>query len=243
MSATARDRLILPLDTGEHKKSMELARRLAPWVGTFKFTPDAVISQGAALISEIKALERKVFLDMKLYDIPETVRRACRVAAGLGVDMITIHAGGGARMMEAARTGAREGAGRNDTERMKLIGVTVLTSFEQSELEEYWSMRESIEDRVLAWAGLARAAGLDGVVCSPLELRAIRERLGKDLITVVPGIRGPGDAVSDQRRTLSAGEAIAGGADYLVVGRPIILNPDPCAAAKSILDQIEKAQG
>lgn len=237
MSREPRERLIVALDSGDPETSLRLARQLAQWVGTFKFTPDAIMSDGPRLIKEIKALGRGVFLDMKLYDIPETVRRACRTASALGVDMMTIHVGGGARMLAAAREGADEGAGR-----LKLIGVTVLTSFAQEELEEYWNMRESIRDRVLAWAALARKAGLDGIVCSPLELAPLRGKLGKDLLAVVPGIRGSGDPPSDQRRTMSAGEAVAAGADYLVVGRPIIRASDPAAAAQSILSQIEKAQ-
>lgn len=239
----SRDRLILALDTGDHKRSMDLARLAAPWVGTFKFTPDAVISKGAEVVSDIKALGRNVFLDLKLYDIPETVRRACRTASGLGVDMITIHAGGGPRMMEAARKGAREGAGEAGNVRIKLIGVTVVTSFEQREMEQYWDLRETIEERVLRWGALAREAGMDGMVCSPLELEAVRSNLGGDFITVVPGIRGPEDQASDQRRTMTAAQAVAKGADYLVVGRPIIRHSDPGAAAQSILRQIEGSAG
>ncbi len=242
MSREPRERLIVALDSGDPEASLRLARQLAQWVGTFKFTPDAIMSDGPRLIKEIKALGRGVFLDMKLYDIPETVRRACRTAASLGVDMMTVHAGGGARMMAAAREGADEGGGQG-AGRLKLIGVTVLTSFAQEELEEYWNMRESIQDRVLAWVALARKAGLNGIVCSPLELEPLRGKLGKDLLAVVPGIRGSGDPASDQRRTMSAGEAVAAGADYLVVGRPIIRASDPAAAAQSILAQIEKAQG
>lgn len=241
MSQSPRERLIVALDSGDPERSLQIARETSPWVGTFKLTPDAVMADGPRLISEIKRLERGVFLDVKLYDIPETVRRACRTAADMGANMITVHAGGGVRMMEAARAGADEG-GRKGADRLKLIGVTVVTSFTQAELEEYWNMRESIQDRVLAWAALARKAGLDGIVCSPLELGPFREKLGKELLAVVPGIRGPEDPASDQRRTLSAGEAIAAGADYLVVGRPIIRSPDPAAAAKSISDQIRKAQ-
>jgi orotidine-5'-phosphate decarboxylase len=239
MKKSARERLILPLDTGDPDGAIELARALAPWAGTFKFTPDAVISRGEWLISEVKGLGRRIFLDMKLYDIPETVRRACRTAASLGVDFITVHASGGQRMLEFARAGAREG--NSGPSGLKVIAVTVLTSFEQSDLERDWKMKETIEERVIHWARMARSAGSDGVVCSPLELDAIRRELGQDMLTIVPGIRGLDDERSDQRRTLSAGEAIAKGADYLVVGRPIIKHPNPAAAAESIIRQIEAA--
>jgi orotidine-5'-phosphate decarboxylase len=212
----------------------ELARKLAPHVGVFKIGPGLFMEGGPALVEEIKALGRKIFLDVKLYDIPETVARACRQAVRLGVDFMTVHASGGSRMLAAAR---EAGAG------VRLLGVTVLTSFDEAQLAAEWDLKESVPERVSRWARLASDAGLAGIVCSPLELAAVKEALKPGMITVVPGIRSAKDAPGDQRRTMSAHDAVKAGADLLVVGRPIIASPDPVAAAIRIGDEIEKALG
>ncbi|MEK7475882.1 MAG: orotidine-5'-phosphate decarboxylase [Candidatus Coatesbacteria bacterium] len=235
MKRMAGERLILALDVEPPEKALGLARRLAPYVGTFKIGPALVLAGGPAFLDTIKALGKALFLDLKLYDIPETVARTTRQAAASGADFLTIHVAGGARMIGAAR----EAAG----DRVKLLGVTVLTSFNQDELEREWRMEEPIADRVVFWAKLATESGAHGVVCSPLELPWIREMLGPKILTVVPGIRPGGGAGDDQRRTLPAKDAIRLGADFLVVGRPIVAADSPEAAAEAFGREIAEGGG
>lgn len=238
MSRLARNRLIVALDTGNPEAALNMAKELAPWVGTFKFTPDAVMRRGEGLVGSIRELGCRTFLDLKLYDIPQTVQRAAATAAQMGVDFLTVHAGGGRRMLEAAQKGAAQGG----TGKLKLLGVTVLTSMSQAELETEWQMKETIERRVMRWAALAKDSGLAGIVCSPHELESIRRELGHNILAVVPGIRAAGEEARDQRRTMPAAEAISRGADMLVVGRPIIESPEPASAARAILAQIAEAE-
>ncbi len=236
-----RDRVVVALDVEDAAHAAELATRIAPWAGTFKIGPGHVLTGPASLIELIKKLDRKLFVDLKVYDIPETVRRTCRQAARMGVDFITLHAAGGSRMFQAAREAAEECGTKEG--RMRLLAVTVLTSFDEAQLAREWKMEESVEDRVLFWTEMAVRAGADGIVCSPLELASVRERFGRDLLTVVPGIRiGAGDS-DDQRRTMPAGEAVKRGASMIVVGRPIVRSADPAGAAKALLSEIEEAQG
>ena len=233
----ARGKLIVALDMADLGKVDDLARELAPFVGVFKIGPALLFARGTGIIERLKKLGRKLFIDFKFYDIPETVSGICREASRLGVDFVTLHTAGGVRMMEAARKAVSAGP---SGERMKLLGVTVLTSFNQEQLAREWKLAEPIEERVMALAGLAREAGMDGVVCSPLELGRIRRVLGEGMVTVVPGIRSAQDSRGDQARTLSPAQAVAAGADYIVVGRPIMASPSPAKAAERIL--MEMAQ-
>jgi len=227
---------MLALDVDDVSRARDIAARLAPLVGTMKIGPGLFIDGGRTLIEDIKKSGNGVFLDLKIYDIPETVARACRRIAALGIGFLTVHASGGSRMISAARDALKQSGGGT-----KLLAVTVLTSFEASQLKAEWKASDSVEERVLHLARLAREAGADGVVCSPLELSAIRREMGGDVLTVVPGIRAEGSPADDQRRTLAPAEALAAGADYLVVGRPIMNAPDPVGAAREILAQMEGA--
>jgi orotidine-5'-phosphate decarboxylase len=226
------------LDVESAADALVMARRVARWAGTFKIGPSHVLEGGPAFIQELKALGRKVFLDLKLYDIPETVARACRQAARGGVDYLTVHVSGGSRMLAAARDAVRSSSSGNG--RVRLLGVTVLTSFDAAQLAKEWKLQETVEERVVLWAGLARDEALDGIVCSPLELAALKSHLGPGMLAVVPGIRSASDPKGDQSRTMSAAEAVARGADLIVVGRPIIASPDPERAASEIVSQIEE---
>jgi len=212
-----------------------LARKTAPWVGVFKASPAHVYAEGASYVKALKALDREVFLDLKLYDIPETVARLTRQVARMGVDYLTVHASGGSKMLAAAQTAAGEGGAT-----LKLLGVTVLTSFDEEQVEKEWKLTGGIQGLVLVLAQLARNADLHGIVCSPLELKAVREKFGASLSTVVPGIRSAGDAKGDQARTLSPAEAVRAGADRIVVGRPIVGQSDPAAAAERIIHELEE---
>ena len=233
MSRMACDKLILALDVEPADRALALARRLAPYVGTFKIGPALVLGGGPAFLDSIRALGKRLFLDLKLYDIPETVARTAGQAAAQGADFLTVHVSGGARMIAAAR----ETAGGN----LKLLGVTVLTSFTRGDLQREWRMEETVADRVVFWAKLAMDNGAHGVVCSGLELPGIREKLGPDVLTVVPGIRPVAGTADDQRRTMGPRDAIRLGANYIVVGRPIVAADDPEAAAEALVGEIEEA--
>ena len=231
-----RSKLILALDVEEVPRAVELAERLTPSVGIMKVGPGLFVDGGKTLITEIKKTGCGIFLDLKLYDIPETVARACRRITDMGVDMLTLHASGGSRMISSAKQAVVKSGGKT-----KLLAVTVLTSFDADQLKNEWKMEDTVEQRVLHLAKIARDSGADGIVCSPLELPIIRREMGPEFLVVIPGIRSASDPSDDQRRTLSAAEAIKAGASYLVVGRPILKAADPAQAAADMVRQIEGA--
>jgi orotidine-5'-phosphate decarboxylase len=200
-------------------------------VGWFKIGSVLFTREGPRVCGLVKDSGVRLFLDLKYHDIPNTVAGAVRNALALGADMITLHASGGPTMLRAARTAADE-AGRRD---VTLVAVTVLTHLDQEELNAVSGTRESVEDRVLALARVAREGGVNGVVASAHELPAIKRALGKEFVVVTPGIRLPDARQDDQTRVVTPEQAIADGADYIVVGRPIIAAKDPAAAAREIV--------
>ena len=183
-------------------------------------------AEGPSIVREIKERGHKIFLDLKLHDIPNTVKKSMSVLSGLDVDMTNLHASGTVRMMEAAI----EGLTRPDGTRPLLIAVTQLTSTDQESMENDLLIREPIAEVVMHYASNAKRAGLDGVVCSPLEAEAVHGRCGKDFITVTPGVRFADGDIGDQKRVMTPAEAKKIGSDYIVVGRPITAAADPVAA-------------
>lgn len=183
-------------------------------------------AEGPQIVREIKARGHKIFLDLKLHDIPNTVKKAMSVLSGLDVDMTNLHASGTKRMMEAAI----EGLTRPDGTRPILIAVTQLTSTDQQAMEEDLLIKEPIDKVVMHYAQNAKCAGLDGVVCSPLEAGKVHEVCGKEFITVTPGVRFADGDKGDQKRVMTPAEAKKIGSDYIVVGRPITAAEDPVAA-------------
>ena len=183
-------------------------------------------AEGPAIVREIKERGHKIFLDLKLHDIPNTVKKSMSVLSGLDVDMTNLHASGTVRMMEAAI----EGLTRPDGTRPLLIAVTQLTSTDQEAMEKDLLIREPIAEVVMHYAANAKKAGLDGVVCSPLEAEAVHGRCGSDFITVTPGVRFADGDIGDQKRVMTPAEAKKIGSDYIVVGRPITAAADPVAA-------------
>ena len=181
---------------------------------------------GPRIVRELKARGHKIFLDLKLHDIPNTVKKAMAVLSGMDVDICNLHASGTVRMMEAAL----EGLTRPDGTRPLLIAVTQLTSTDQESMENDLLIREPIDEVVMHYAMNAKKAGLDGVVCSPLEAGKVHTRCGKDFLTVTPGVRFADGDVGDQKRVMTPAEAKKVGSDYIVVGRPITAAPDPVAA-------------
>jgi len=237
---SARDKLIVALDVPSAEAGLRLAERLRGHVGMFKVGLENFTAEGPVLPRFLVAVGEKVFLDLKLHDIPNTVQAAARQAAQLGVGMFNVHAAGGRRMMAAALTGAQEGsAGRPNGSRPLVLAVTVLTSLTGEELTEL-GISGGPEDVVVRWASLAQQTGLDGVVASPREVTALRRAVGPGFVIVTPGIRPASAAADDQARIATPASAIQAGADYLVVGRPITAAPDPAAAADAIVAEMEK---
>src|SRR5882672_1034137 len=227
------DQLLVALDVDTAAEARMLADRLRGSVGGFKIGSRLFTSEGPSIVEELASRGDRVFLDLKFHDIPNTVASAVAAATRLGVWMINVHASGGSAMMRAARAAADEEAARRSRPAPLLIAVTMLTSLDQQELTEI-GLSASVADQVERLAALTESAGLDGVVASPQEIAIIRRRCGPDFTIVTPGIRGAGDTKGDQSRTLSAADALAAGASYLVVGRPIIAAEDPRTAAGRI---------
>ncbi len=237
--ASPRERIMLALDrSAMDEATRDLIRHLAPKVGAVKIGLELFTAEGPKAVEAVKAAGGRVFLDLKLHDIPNTVRGAARAAARLGVDFLTVHASGGEPMLFDAWQGAVEGAGTGTPP--TLLAVTVLTSLDDGALAAV-GMRGPVDDAVLRLARVAIQANIPGVVCSPLEVQTLRRALGPSPLLVTPGIRGPESLPDDQRRTLSAREAVEAGSDYLVIGRPILSAPDPVAAAELITEQIAAA--
>ena len=234
---TGKDYIIFPLDVPSPETAMGLVERLADDVGMFKVGLELFIRSGPELVRRIvKAGSAKVFLDLKLHDIPVTVKRAMAQVADLGVELATVHCGDSQAMLEAVVEGS---AGR-----VNVLGVTVLTSVAAADVAEA-GYREcysaNLTDLVLKKAAMAKRCGCAGVVCSGHEVRQIKAALGRDFLSVTPGIRPRDQMVSDddQSRVVTPAMAIARGADYLVIGRPIRDAPDPLAAARAIAAEIQ----
>ena len=190
-------------------------------------------AEGPAIVRAIKERGHKIFLDLKLHDIPNTVKKAMKVLSILDVDIVNLHCGGTSAMM----TAALEGLTREDGTRPLLIGVTMLTSTDQESMERDLLIKEPIADVVMHYAETAKNAGLDGVVCSPLEAGKVHEVYGKSFLTVTPGVRFAGGETGDQKRVMTPAQAKEIGSDYIVVGRPITAAEDPVAAYKRCVSE------
>lgn len=230
---TVRERLCVALDGSDREWIRLAARRLAGTAVWLKLGLEAFTAHGPSLVEEVAATGARVFLDLKLHDIPNTVRRAAANCAASGADMVNVHAAGGRAMLAAALEGARSGA-----RRPLVIAVTVLTSLDRAGLADLGLDLEPAE-LVVRWARLAREAGLDGVVASAREAAAVRAACGEAFLIVTPGIRPAWAAAGDQRRVVTPREALAAGSDLLVVGRPITGDPDPAGAAARVLAEME----
>jgi orotidine-5'-phosphate decarboxylase len=226
------DHLLVALDVDNAVHAIELATRLRGRVGGIKIGSTLFAAEGPALVRRLVDQGHRVFLDLKFHDIPHQVAGAVAAATKLGVWMITVHASGGSEMMKAAHRAAADTAAARNVRPPLIVAVTMLTSLNERALQDI-GINRSMDGQVEALAGLAQAAGLDGIVASPRELTSLRQRFPA-LTIVTPGIRGHDAPADDQSRTLSAQQALAAGATYLVVGRPIIAAPDPGIAADAI---------
>lgn len=234
----ADDRLIAALDVPTREEAEHLVQRLGDSVSYYKVGMELFYALGGDIVTWLKAQEKKVFLDLKLHDIPNTVGNGLCSLLCLRPDILNVHTAGGLRMMKAAHDALHAAAEEAGIPCPKLIGVTVLTSMDA---EDWAGLGHTgmIADAVLRRAQLARVAGLDGVVASPAETAEIRRICGKDFLIVTPGIRPTGTSHDDQRRVMTPGEAIRAGASQIVVGRAIYAAEDPRMAAESVLKEME----
>jgi orotidine-5'-phosphate decarboxylase len=233
------ERLIVALDVFDREKALSLVTSLSGRVGYFKVGLQLFSACGPSIVHSIKEMGGRVFLDLKLHDIPNTVGLAVTEAVRMGVDLITLHTLGGANMMRQARQVLDQIAGTTSTP-TRLLGVTVLTSMDDVQAKAV-GLRGNVEQQVLRLARLAHSCGIHGIVCSPLELmRLTKEELG-DTFFVTPGIRPSGTSTDDQSRVTTPAEAIALGARYVVVGRPITKANDPADAASLVASEISSA--
>jgi orotidine-5'-phosphate decarboxylase len=229
--------IIVALDVPTVDKALALAGELAPVVGAFKIGSELFTAAGPEIVRNIRSIGAAVFLDLKFHDIPNTVAKAVASATRLDVQMLTLHTAGGTAMMQAAEESAQQTAAQLSRPAPLVLGVTVLTSMDGDELAAV-GLPSNVGRQVERLASLAAGAGLRGLVCSPLEIAALRQLLPASMQLVTPGIRGPGDTAGDQKRTLSAKEAMDAGANWLVIGRPICAAEDPRAAAERILESL-----
>ncbi len=231
-----RQRICVALDGADRSWITEMAALLAPHAGWLKLGLEAFTAHGPALVGDVAKTGARVFLDLKLHDIPTTVGRAAASCAATGAAMFNVHAAGGRAMLEAALEGAGRGAAATPP---TVLAVTVLTSLDRAALAEL-GLDAAPEELVVRWARLARDAGLGGVVASAREAAAVRRDCGPDFLIVTPGIRPRWSPAGDQRRVMTPSRAIAAGADILVVGRPITGADDPAGAVDRIVDELNR---
>ena len=232
-----RNPIIVALDVPTADQAVALAEQVAPSVGAFKIGSELFTAAGPDIVKRIRATGASVFLDLKFHDIPNTVAKAVASAVRLDVQMLTIHTSGGLAMMQAAEEAAQKTAEQAGLNAPLVLGVTVLTSMESDDLAEV-GVAKDVGRQVERLAQLASRAGLRGLVCSPLEVAGLRQFLPSQMQFVTPGIRASDDASGDQKRTLSAREAMDVGASWVVIGRPIYAAANPRAAAEKIRDSL-----
>jgi orotidine-5'-phosphate decarboxylase len=227
--------IIAALDVPSAREASAAVARIGDAISFYKVGLELFVADGPETLRMLKGEGKRVFLDLKLHDIPRTVERAVESCLAYGADLLTIHAQGSVAMVEGAARAARRAGGGT-----KILAVTLLTSLDRSDLDRL-GIGRSVEDEVLALGRLATGAGADGLVCSPREAAALRAALGPDPILVTPGVRPSGGAVGDQKRVATPADAIRAGATHLVVGRPILEAPDPRAAALAIRAETDAA--
>ncbi|MFL6529518.1 MAG: orotidine-5'-phosphate decarboxylase [Chthoniobacterales bacterium] len=226
-----RDRLIIALDVASADEALGLMRELSGEVSFFKIGLQLYTAAGPEIVRAVTATGAKVFLDLKLYDIPNTVAKAVSAAAELGVAMLTLHLSGGRKMLDAAAAGCPSN--------LLLLGVTVLTSADDATLREI-GIESTVAEQALRLAAIGSAAGIRGLIASPHEVASLRKTLGTTTKIITPGVRPTWSAADDQKRFTTPTEALRNGADYLVIGRPVTAHPDPREAVRTIISEITR---
>jgi len=229
--------IIVALDLPTADEALQLVDRLGDSAGFYKIGAPLFTRVGPAIVEELTGRGKKVFLDLKYHDIPNTVARAVEAATALGISLLTVHTSGGSAMLRAAREAVGQAGGP------RILGVTLLTSFNAADVEEVWNKElRSLREEVARLAGVAADAGLDGVVASAIEAESLKRRFGPDFLVVTPGIRPAGHQAGDQARIATPADAVRAGADYLVVGRPVLTADDPIALMEEMNEQIREAR-
>lgn len=241
-SSNAAAKLIVALDLPTGEEARKMANLITPAVNFFKIGSSLFCAQGPSIIKTLKDTGASIFLDLKLHDIPEQVRRTAKVIGAFGADMVSVHCLGGQAMLEAAKEGLSVGAEGAGLKCPLVVGVTVLTSLDDSDLVDV-GIKNKVESQVKILAGQAVSAGLDGVVASAREIEIIKKEYHSKLLVVTPGIRPAQADVEDQKRVLTPAQAVSAGADYLVVGRPITDALDPYRAAAAIMVEVGGLSG
>ena len=233
VSSAARERLIVALDVSSVVEAQALVQRIGEAAGIYKVGLQLFTAEGPRVVRDLVSSGRRVFLDLKLHDIPNTVGHAVKSAVELGAHMLTVHAAGGTAMLRAATDAAGD--------QLNILAVTVLTSLSDNDMQEI-GISGRVADQALRMAELAQNTGCRGVISSPREASLLRKALGEGFAIVTPGVRPAGAERHDQQRIATPAEAIGNGASHIVVGRPITHAPDPAAAARAIISEIEKAK-
>jgi len=233
-----RNPIICAIDTTDIEEAEAIIAKVGGEIGAIKLGLEFFTANGASGVEKLSAGNLPIFLDLKFHDIPNTVAKAIKATAGIDSFMMTVHTSGGRAMMQAAIDASMEVAYVTGKARPLIIGVTVLTSLDQDDINMV-GIKDNLNDQVARLADLAQSCRLDGVVCSPYEIAALRKQCGSDFNLVVPGIRPQGSTQDDQKRTLTPKEAVDKGADYLVIGRPITKATDPQAAARDIATSLK----
>ena len=232
-------KIIIALDVHTKHEALSLVQKL-PGADIFKVGLTLFASEGPPLLKDIQKRGKKVFLDLKLHDIPNQIAGAVKAGIGLGVHMMTLHASGGREMMARAAESASQEPANKKANAPLLLAVTVLTSLKGEQLRDI-GMDERVNDQVLRLARLAKESGMDGVVCSPQEIDLIKNEFGRNFLVVSPGIRPEWAAAQDQKRILTPGEAVRKGVDYMVIGRPITQASSPAEAFLKVVDELNRA--
>lgn len=236
----ARDRLFLALDVSSYRQAEEIVAQLQDYVGGFKVGSQLFTRTGPRVLRLIKKARKALFLDLKYHDIPATVAQAAEGAVRHGVSIFNIHISGGYEMMRVCVAACDKLSQEKSLPKPLILGVTLLTSLTEADLSDLGIQRQ-VKTQVLSLARMAQKAGLDGVVALPQEARALREAFGKDFIILCPGVRPAGSRKNDHHRVATPGEVIAAGADYIVVGRPILEASNPALVCQQIIQEIKKA--
>ncbi len=237
-----RERIIIALDVPDRQALERWADLLKTHITWVKVGMELFYAQGPEAVVFLKNQGFKVFLDLKLHDIPNTVERAAAVLVETGAELINLHCLGGKEMMKRTAEKVKKIATNKGINPPKVIGVTILTSMNEATLKKELQIKLPMEEQVLHLATMAKEAGLDGVVASPLEVKKIKEQCGRDFLTIVPGIRPSWSVPGDQRRILTPRQALERGADYLVIGRPIVQAADPLKAIDQIVKEMEEEE-
>jgi orotidine-5'-phosphate decarboxylase len=233
MTRTAKEKIIVALDVPNSSSAVRLVEALGETISWVKVGLQLFTAEGPAIVQAMKIRGLKVFLDLKFHDIPQTAVEAVRSAVVLGANMATIHLSGGSEMVRSAVEACKNSS-------LLVLGVTVLTSLDDDQLKEV-GVQRTAQEQVLELVALGRRCGLRGVVCSPLEIAALRSKFGRSLTIVTPGVRPPDSSLDDQRRVMTPADAVRAGADFLVIGRPITAAASPREAAVRIADEISES--